>query len=56
MEARSAERTWRTNVGLRLSHELGAWFEQRCKTENRTYANYIETLIIRDRATALKDK
>lgn len=42
-------RTWRTNVGLRLTQEVGAWLEKHCEAENRSYANYIETLILRDR-------
>lgn len=42
-------RAWRTNVGLRLTQELGEWLEAHCAAENRTFANYVETLIIRDR-------
>lgn len=42
-------RPWRTNIGLRLTRDVGAWFEQHCAAENRTFANYVETLIIRDR-------
>lgn len=51
------ERPWRTNVGLRLSAELGAWVERRCAEENRTYANFVETLILRERerVAALED-
>lgn len=41
-------RHWRTNVGLRLTNNLGAWFEQQCRSENRSFANYVETLIIRE--------
>lgn len=43
-------RPWRTNLGLRLTLDLGEWFERQCETENRTFANYVETLIMRDRA------
>lgn len=42
-------RPWRTNIGLRLTADLGAWVEARCQRENRTLANYVETLILRDR-------
>lgn len=42
-------RPWRTNIGLRLTADLGAWLEAHCQRENRTLANYVETLILRDR-------
>lgn len=45
----SDTRPWRTNVGLRLTHDLGQWVEEHCKRENRTYANFVETLIMRER-------
>ena len=48
---KDANRPWRTNIGLRLTQELGLWVERRCKDENRTFANYVETLIIKDRAS-----
>lgn len=43
-------RPWRTNIGLRLTQETGAWLERQCAAENRTFANYVETLIMRDKA------
>jgi hypothetical protein len=46
--ASKENRTWRTNIGLRLTPEMGAALEWKCQEENRTFANYIETLIIRD--------
>jgi hypothetical protein len=42
-------RPWRTNIGLRLTREMGTWLERHCEAENRTFANYVETLIVRDR-------
>ena len=44
-------RPWRTNIGLRLTRETGAWLEKHCQAENRTFANYVETLILRDKAS-----
>lgn len=41
-------RTWRTNIGLRLSQEVGAWFEEKCDQENRAMANYIEYLVMQE--------
>lgn len=43
-------RPWRTNIGLRLTQEMGAWLERHCAAENRTFANYVETLIMKDKA------
>lgn len=43
-------RSWRTNIGLRLTQDTGAWLERHCAAENRTFANYVETLIMRDKA------
>lgn len=43
-------RPWRTNLGLRLTRDLGEWFERQCAKENRSFANYMETLILRERA------
>lgn len=45
-----AGRTWRTNIGLRLTPDDGAWLEAHCARENRSFANYVELLIRRDRA------
>ena len=42
-------KNWRTNVGLRMTADNGAWFEQQCEKESRTYANYVEHLIIKER-------
>lgn len=41
-------RSWRTNIGLRLPADVGKWLERHCERENRTFANYVETLILRD--------
>ncbi len=42
----SARRPWRTNVGLRLTKEVGLWFDEKCERDNRAYANMVELLII----------
>jgi len=42
-------KTWRTNIGLRLTDEDGAWFEDQCEEQCRPYANYIEYLVIQER-------
>lgn len=45
----SLKKPWRTNIGLRLSAELGEWMENHCQAENRTFANFVETLVMRER-------
>lgn len=47
------ERTWRTNIGLRLTPDLGDWLTDHCEHENRTFANFVETLILRERERLL---
>ncbi len=42
------QKTWRTNIGLCLTSENGVKLEQILIEENRTKANYVETLILRD--------
>jgi len=46
---RTSSRPWRTNIGLRLSAEDGAWFTAHCERENRPMANMVELLIKRER-------
>lgn len=41
-------KTWRTNIGLRLTEEDGAWFEAECEAQCRPYANYIEYLVVQE--------
>lgn len=45
---RRKPRGWRTNIGLRLTVEDGKAVEEMCEEENRTLANYVETLILQD--------
>ena len=45
---RRKPRRWRTNISLRLSCEDGKAVEEICEEENRTLANYVETLILED--------
>ena len=52
----AARRTWRTNLGLRLTPDDGAWLVAHCEGENRSFANYIELLIRRDRARQAEDE
>lgn len=42
------QKTWRTNIGLCLTSANGVKFEKILIEENRSKANYIETLVIRD--------
>lgn len=51
----TSTRPWRTHIGLRFTADLGAWLEAYCERENRTMANYVETLIRRDKAAQEKD-
>lgn len=52
---RSNKRPWRTNIGLRMSAEDGAWLVAYCEQENRTMANFVELLIKHAREASRSD-
>lgn len=43
-------KTWRTNIGLRLTSEIGQRLEAECQKEIRPMANFIEYLVTQEYA------